>query len=355
VDIFCPNCGQQSVSSPARFCFACGTKLPDVGCTNAPENPVRGNADPQTQTPPVNQLQEAKQPPTQPPPVKQLQETKQAPAAAVKQIAVSLEPAPIVQKAAPRKWGWGWYVLAGVFVAGFNKSCGGYGIVSDVTELGGLGISCLLYFALRNKVLTRISSPTTRSFVAGVLSYVVVAVAAGVVVAVFARSVERSVALGLQSQTSRVSAEGGALLAKEAELWSKVNLQAASKADMQQNIVILQELAVVTDRKAAIFADVVQSYSSLLDGSVHEYPALTNRLDAVITAMKWLKEKEPPLRFLTQNMISNLSNCYASALESGTAPSDCAKGFEADQSKVGELAEEFSTKLSQLAKGSPGR
>lgn len=74
-----------------------------------------------------------------------------------------------------RKWGWGWYILAGLVYTSVGKEYSYLGEQKGILTAFG-GIVCIpIYFYLRNKVFDEMSAINTRSFISGFISFLITA------------------------------------------------------------------------------------------------------------------------------------------------------------------------------------
>jgi hypothetical protein len=329
--MFCPNCGQQVQTETARFCARCGSKLPDPAGRDVVEgssHSVSGSA--KQASPPAQQVEVT------------------SPGEAV----APSDPAPSKQKAAPRKWGWGWYVLGGLMVMQLKKPpYAGYGIISVYTEAGPIATALVLYFYLRNKWLSKTNNTATRSFAAGVISYVIVGMSAAFVMRIAADKLEARCAQELDSLVNRMKGQADELQTKEELLWSKLNPQAVTKAEMQTNILVLGEIAELSERKVAFAESLFQTMLSITRSYSDDYPAMTNTLNVAVGAMQGLREKLPRLRAAGSRMVEDVTACYTSALEERTSPSDCSRVLESHLVRLEELTSEVMAYVSQLQPG----
>jgi hypothetical protein len=69
-------------------------------------------------------------------------------------------------------WGWGWYILLGIFWTN-TKFLEKYGNHGNVVQLLGLALVLIIYFLFRNKVLKQTGKQWTRSLISGIGAYVV--------------------------------------------------------------------------------------------------------------------------------------------------------------------------------------
>ncbi|MGD8307649.1 MAG: hypothetical protein PVF17_13410, partial [Ignavibacteria bacterium] len=71
-----------------------------------------------------------------------------------------------------RKWGWGWYILAGIVSMSINKSFPGTETKHSIAYLLGVSFSILIYFYFRNRVFRNYHKYILRSTYSGLISYV---------------------------------------------------------------------------------------------------------------------------------------------------------------------------------------
>ena len=184
-------------------------------------------------------------------------------------IAVPIE---LPTKKVPR--GWGWFVLIGIFGMGFSK----IKLHATTDEIAGLqlfveciGIALLLimYFWLRRKLLSKKHWDIIwhASFVAGFISYIVIAALAGLSIGLIQR-------LDAQTAWKRFSTEALALNAnmvqknqEEADLAEKLILTPSSEKERSESIDIVRRLSILSDQKKAMIDKALTGYKYFVDYS----------------------------------------------------------------------------------------
>ncbi|HXI83583.1 MAG TPA: zinc ribbon domain-containing protein [Verrucomicrobiae bacterium] len=331
--MFCPHCGIKIQLENANFCSICGFDL-----SAAPKGDLSKPV-PIVHPPSDDQLSPA--PTTQP-----------------GLSIASTPPATDLKVKQPKKWGWGWYIAAGIFWVGSSNSYKDYGLFCGtefVNSLQLLGLALLvpLYFWLRNKLLMRkITNQGVRSFVSGLIAWFV----AGFLVAAIADIKIRTDAKQLNQDTRsiliRLAPQLEQFKKQDTDLWAAYTPEPTNRNQIQTNISIVNESLSANEAKYVDVANSLHTMSSLVEKKLKECPAIEKQSNGQYSKfagqLETIATKADRLGRLNQDLLTNLLKYNQGLMQGDPSASTYLNAAQLTRAEVGSADHEYQSLFEEI-------
>ena len=153
---------------------------------------------------------------------------------------------PVVQKQKPemkqeKKWGWGWYILAGFIFTSINKYYKNLNELTFVLEIIGIAIALSLYFYFRNKILKEISNIRLRSFLAGIISYILSAITVALVANFITPNINSTITNSISIHTDELKSIIQSYRKEDDTIWKDFIDEPKTNSELEQNIDVIDK------------------------------------------------------------------------------------------------------------------
>ena len=191
-----------------------------------------------------------------------------------------------------RKWGWGWYILAAFVGYSIDKTYAEYGDSKGILYLLGIGLSILIYFYFRNKLLKEVSFLRLRSFISGVISLILTSIVIGLTANLVAPDIYGSVSRSITKEIKNISSSLNSFKKEDETLWSFFVDEPSTASEYKNNIRILEKSIPLYKSKDSVALFAYNKLFTILNDAEEKYPN---------------KMKQYPM---TSAMVSSVINSY---------------------------------------------
>jgi hypothetical protein len=220
-----------------------------------------------------------------------------------------------------RKWGWGWYILAGIVSLSINKPFPGTELKHSITYLLGVSFSILMYFYFRNKVFRNYNKFTLRSTFSGLISYVLTVFFVAAVASfgnVLSSDILSTVSKNISSHTQKVSSKINEFKKEETLLWEFFVDEPSTDNEISNNIKIIEKSIPLHKTVDSIALATFTSIHNTISEAEKNYPERMKLFPINSEMLLTIIDKLKKLSSTTINKFTALKSYYNSELNGKT-------------------------------------
>lgn len=240
-----------------------------------------------------------------------------------------------------RKYGWGWYLLLGFLYIGINNTYKNNEDVKNIGTLISVLVALPVYFLFRNKYFKNIKNDNSRSFVAGIIAYILAVVTVIFISQFITPHVKSDLLKKINEENDKIKSYSQSFNNKYQILIKDLIKNPTSKKDIQNNIPITEKLIILFQNKDSIVINTFQNIQSAIDSSCKILPSLKNELGYSISDYSKIISKAKELSKANNNMLNSLLKYYKAALNEDKYANVLWQSYESNQSQVETIQKDY--------------
>ncbi len=171
--------------------------------------------------------------------------------------------------------GLGWFIFFGFIGTYINKTYTEFGDSIGILYLFGVGISIPLYFYLRNKLLKEVSFLRLRSFISGVISWILTAFIIALISNIVSPDIYGSISRSITKEFKSISTSVNAFKKEDEMLWTLFVENPSTNSEIKNNLRILEKSISLYKSKDSVVLSAYNNFLSILSDAEKEYPNKT--------------------------------------------------------------------------------
>jgi len=178
-----------------------------------------------------------------------------------------------------RKWGWGWFILAGIISSTILRAYPGSEVKHSITYLLGVSFAIIIYFYFRNRVFRNYHKYTLRSFYSGLISYVLTIFFVGVVYSfssALSTDILTTVAKKVEYETKGISTTISEFQEKDTQLWSRFVEEPVTEDDIENNLDIIDKSIPLYKNKDSVALSTFSKIHQIIEEAESKDPKRMN-------------------------------------------------------------------------------